>query len=106
MSNTNGPNKNGSLLTNLESYINFCTKTEKIINSFDDRIVEIYDLDKDLTKILEVVKMQKLPGLELTEQSIYAQILSIMTNARANKTHFICLKAQIRGLDGFLSICS
>ena len=97
-------NRKSTLMTRFDFYIDFHERTEQIINSSDDQLLEIHELDRDIGKILEVTKMYKIPGEDLTKQSIYALLLSIMANAKANRAHYIALKALIQSMDEFIDL--
>lgn len=86
------------MLTKLESYIRFRNKIDRFIKILDTNVPEIYEMDRDIEKILEVARMHKVPGLNPVEQSIHAFLLSIMTNAKANRAHYQSLRAIIDAL--------
>ena len=86
------------MLTKLDSYVSFRNKIDHFIELIDDCVPEIYEMDRDIEKILEVARMHKVPGLNPTEQSIHAFLLSIMTNAKANRANYQALRAIIAAL--------
>lgn len=100
----NNPSKVLPMLTTLDSYSKFQKKVDHFINLIDTSVPEIYEMDRDIEKILEVARMHKVPGIDPIEQSIHALLLSIMTNAKANRSHYIALKAQIDALDELINL--
>ena len=92
------------MLTKLDSYINFRNKIDHFINLIDTCVPEIYEMDRDIEKILEVARMHKIPGLNPTEQSIHAFLLSIMTNAKSNRANYQALRAIIDSLIQFINL--
>lgn len=92
------------MLTKLESYIRFHEKIDHIIGSFDDNVSEIYKMERDIIKIIETTKRYKIPEIDYNEQSIYALLISIMANIKANRTHYLALKARIEALNKFINL--
>jgi len=104
MSEQNDHNKKVTLLTGLDSYRKFHKETNQIIDSFDNDVLKISEMEKNIEKILKVIKMHKIPGEDLTEKSIYAVLYTIMANTKANRSHYIALRAYIEALNDFMNL--
>ena len=100
----NNPSKLLPMLTTLDSYIKFHEKIDHIIGSFDDNVSEIYEMENDIEQFLELAKKQKVPGIDIDEKSIYALLYTIMANTKANRSHYIALKARIEVLSDFINL--
>jgi len=92
------------MLTKLDSYIKFQENINHTIKSFDDNVSEIYDMENEIEQFLEIAKKQKVPGIDISEKSIYALLYTIMANTKANKSHYIALKARIESLNDFINL--
>jgi len=92
------------MLTKLDSYISFRNRIDHFIKLIDNNIPEIYEMDRDIEKILEIARIHKIPGLDPTEQSIHAFLLSIMTNAKSNRANYQALRAIIDALIQFINL--
>jgi hypothetical protein len=94
------------MLTELESYTRFCETTDKFIKLIDACIPEIYEMDRDLEKILEAAKEKGVPGIDIAKQSIHATLLSIMASVKSNRSNYISLRARIDAIDKFINLSS
>jgi len=92
------------MYTEIESYKNFQVKIEHIIKNFDDQISEIYEIDREIGKLLSIIKKQNIPGITLMEQSYYATMLSIMSNVKANRANYLSLRAKLESLVKYYTI--
>ena len=92
------------MLTKLDSYICFRKEVDHIIKMSDSYVSDIYDMDRDIDDILRVAKEQNVPGIDPAEQSIHALLLSIMANIKANRAHYIALRARIDALNDFANL--
>lgn len=92
------------MLTKLDSYIKFHKKIDYIIKSFDDNVSEIYEMENNIKQFLEIARKQNLPGIDIGEKSLYALLYTIMANTKANRSHYIALKARIEALSDFINL--
>lgn len=92
------------MLTTLDSYVNFQNKIDHFTELIDDCIPEIFEMDRDIEKILKVARKHKVPGIGPTERSIHALLLSVIANVKANRAHYIALKARIDALDELINL--
>lgn len=92
------------MLTKLESYTKFQKKVNHFIELIDNCVPELYEMERDIVKIIETTKRYKIPEIDYNEQSIYALLLSIMANTKANSTHYKALKARIEALNKFINL--
>jgi hypothetical protein len=94
------------MLTKLDSYIKFHKNIDSIIKSFDNTVSEIYEMESDIEKFLEIGGKQKVPGIDIGGKSIYALLYTIMANTKANRSHYIALKARIESLSDFINLAN
>ena len=92
------------MLTTLDSYVNFQNRIDHFTELIDTCIPEIFEMDRDIEKILKVARKHNIPGIDPTEQSIHALLLSIIANVKANRAHYIALKARIDALNEFINL--
>jgi len=92
------------MLTKLDSYIKFQVNIDHVIKSFNNDVSEIYEMEGDIEKFLEIARKQKIPGIDIDEKSLYALLYTIMANTKANRSHYIALKARIESLNDFINL--
>ena len=100
----NNPSKVLPMLTTLDSYVKFQKKVGHFINLNDTCVPEIYEMDRDIEKILEVARIHKVPGLNPVEQTIHALLFSTMSNAKANRANYQALRAIIDALNQSINL--
>jgi len=98
------PSKVLPMLTKLDSYIRFQKNIAHVIKSFNDDVSTIYEMESDIEKFLEIARKQKVPGIDIDEKSLYALLYTVMANTKANRSHYIALKARIRAMNDFINL--
>ena len=92
------------MLTKLDSYVAFENRINYFIELIETCIPQIFEMDRDIERILKVARKHQVPGIEPTEQSIHALLLSIMANIKANRAHYIALKARIDAMNELINL--
>lgn len=92
------------MLTKLDSYIRFQENINQSIKSFNDDVSQIYEMEGDIEKLLEIARKQKVPGIDIGEKSLYALLYTIMANTKSTRSHYIALKAHIKVLNDFINL--
>jgi len=92
------------MLTTLDCYVNFRNKIDHFNELIETCIPQIFEMDRDIERILKVARKHQFPGIEPVEQSIHALLLSIMANIKANRAHYIALKARIDAMNELINL--
>jgi len=88
----NNPSKYLSMLTKLDSYVKFQNKIDHFIKLIDACVPEIYEMDRDIEKILEIARMLK---EDFLQQNAFHDVDSFCNM----KKQYLMLKTILRYYD-------
>ena len=72
------------------------SKIRKVLESYEEIIPEIYDLDKDVTGLTEYLKIYKMGGHDSIETSMHAMLLSTAASAKCARSNIIALHMLVK----------